>query len=67
MNKTARTLIALLVVLLLTAAGGALAEVIHSGTWGDNLTWSVSDDYTLTISGVGDMQDGALSIYSSSI
>ena len=67
MNKTARTLIALLVVLLLTAAGGALAEVIHSGTWGDNLTWSVSDDYTLTISGVGDMQDGALAIYSSSI
>ena len=67
MKTMPRTLIALLVVLLLTAAGSALAEVIHSGTWGDNLTWSVSDDYTLTISGAGDMQDGALAIYSSSI
>ena len=71
MNKMARTLIALLVVLLLTAAGSALAEVIHSGTWGDNLTWSLSDDNTLTIStisGTGDMRDGSYAgSYSSQI
>lgn len=30
---------------------------IASGTCGDNLTWSLSDDYTLTIDGEGEMRD----------
>lgn len=30
---------------------------VASGTCGDNLTWSLSDDGTLTISGTGDMYD----------
>ncbi len=30
---------------------------IASGTCGDKLTWSLSDDYTLTIEGEGDMTD----------
>lgn len=33
-------------------------EVPTSGTCGDNLTWTLSDDGTLTISGTGRMMDG---------
>ena len=67
MNRMARTLIALLVVLLLTAAGSAMAREVASGKLGENLKWSVRDDYTLTISGAGDIPNGPLAIYSSLI
>ena len=33
------------------------AEVVSSGTCGDNVTWRLSDDGTLTISGTGKMQN----------
>ena len=33
------------------------AETVSSGTCGDNVTWRLSDDGTLTISGKGDMAD----------
>ncbi len=33
------------------------AETVSSGTCGDNVTWRLSDDGTLTISGTGDMAD----------
>ena len=33
------------------------ADVVDSGSCGDNVTWSLSDDGTLTISGTGAMQD----------
>ena len=33
------------------------AEVVDSGTCGDNLTWSLDSDGTLTISGSGKMKD----------
>ena len=33
------------------------AETANSGTCGDNVTWRLSDDGTLTISGTGDMAD----------
>ena len=71
MKRMPRILIALLAVLLLTAAGSALAEELAKGSWGDNLTWSLSDDNTLTIStisGTGDMRDGSYAgSYSSQI
>jgi len=35
----------------------AQADVVDSGTCGDNLTWSLTDDGTLTISGTGAMYD----------
>lgn len=35
------------------------AETIGSGECGDNLTWSLDDNGTLTISGTGDMEDYA--------
>ena len=33
------------------------AEVVASGTCGENLTWTLTDDGTLTISGMGEMTD----------
>lgn len=35
----------------------ASAEVVENGTCGENLTWTLDDDGTLTISGTGDMED----------
>ncbi len=35
----------------------AYAEVVDSGKCGDNLTWTLDDEGTLTISGTGDMYD----------
>lgn len=35
----------------------ASAEVATSGTCGENLTWTLGEDGTLTISGTGDMYD----------
>lgn len=31
------------------------SDVIHSGTHGDNITWEITSDSVLTISGKGDM------------
>lgn len=52
-------LAAILLVLMLTPAAYALEDVhIADGTCGDGITWSL-DGYTLTISGSGEMADGA--------
>lgn len=40
-------------------------EIAASGTCGDNLTWTVSEDGILTISGTGEMYDYVKSGYSS--
>lgn len=65
MKTTARftsLLLALLFCLSMLSAS-ALAEekggaaVIDSGTCGDNLTWTITDDGTLTIKGTGKMDD----------
>ena len=37
--------------------GTYVEELPKSGTCGDNLTWTLSDDGTLTISGTGEMWD----------
>ena len=52
----------LLLVCALTVIGliavQALAEttIIDSGTYGEDLTWTIDSNYRLTISGTGDMQ-----------
>ncbi len=39
------------------AISARAAEVVDSGTCGDNLTWVLDDEGTLTISGTGEMED----------
>ena len=42
---------------LLNADNTSNNEVLYSGVCGDNLTWVLDDEGTLTISGTGDMYD----------
>ena len=42
----------------------AQAAAIESGTCGNNLTWTLTDDGTLTISGTGEMNDYAYDVSS---
>lgn len=51
-------LIAILLVTMLAPAAGALDAHIADGTCGDGISWSL-DGYTLTITGSGEMEDGA--------
>lgn len=52
-------LVAVMLVVVLTPAAAALESVnIASGTCGEGITWSL-DGYTLTITGSGEMEDGA--------
>ena len=46
---------ALCVVLFTLTPPHASAETLDNGTFGDNLTWTLDDVGTLTISGIGDM------------
>ncbi len=39
------------------------AEVVTGGVCGDNVTWTLTDDGTLTISGTGDMSDWVQNVY----
>ena len=56
MKKTNRLLSILLVLLLLcTSIPLAFASTVASGTCGENLTWTLDDAGTLTISGTGKM------------
>ncbi|MBR3704736.1 MAG: leucine-rich repeat protein [Oscillospiraceae bacterium] len=60
MKKMKQLLSVLLVVVMLTGALSArAAEEVASGTCGENLTWVLTDDGTLTISGTGAMDDYA--------
>ena len=43
------------------------AEMISSGTCGDNLTWTLDNEGTLTISGTGEMNNHPWSSYCTSI
>ncbi len=52
------TLLALVLVLALGSASPVrAAEIVTQGTCGENLTWMLTDDGTLTISGSGEMSD----------
>ena len=48
-------LLALCMVLSLLPFGVSAAEIVESGTCGENLTWTLDADGLLTISGKGDM------------
>ena len=63
MKKRMHWILAGVVMLLLCSAlfVGAMAET--SGTCGDNLTWTLDDEGTLTISGTGDMNDYYVNSY----
>ena len=60
-NRLAFILLALVVVcavwLNLAPMEVKAAEIVSSGTCGDNLTWVLIDDGVLTISGTGTMYD----------
>ena len=57
MKRILSILLTLSVVLSLIAAVPVTASAAASGTCGDNLTWTLDDEGTLTISGTGDMWD----------
>ncbi len=50
-------LLTLVMVLSLVPSVAFAAEIVDSGTCGDNLTWTLDDEGTLTISGTGKMGD----------
>ena len=49
-----------LFIALLLASGLAYTLAQQSGSCGDNLTWTLDEDGTLTISGTGEMYDGGI-------
>ena len=55
--KKAMILCALLTLLLAGALTGKAeaAEIVYSGDWGENLSWTLDDEGVLTISGTGDI------------
>ncbi|MBR4720590.1 MAG: leucine-rich repeat protein [Clostridia bacterium] len=57
MKKRIFSLFVILYILLPVAVIPVHAAIVGSGTCGDNLTWTLNDKGTLTISGTGDMKD----------
>ena len=61
LKQTCKRVLSLALCLLLCAAllPGAVwaAEIVDSGTCGDNLTWTLDSEGKLTISGTGEMED----------
>ena len=58
--KSIRGFLLLLAIIVMAAwlpGNAAAAEHVASGTCGENLTWVLTDDGTLTISGTGDMME----------
>ena len=53
MKSIRRIIFAAVVIVALLLVTFAFAE--KSGTWGDNLSWTISDEGVLTISGTGEM------------
>ena len=51
------TLLALTLLIPQTDTPASAAETVESGTCGKNLTWTLDDEGTLTISGTGDMDN----------
>ena len=58
MKKRALSILLALLLLLtpLLALPVSAAELVDSGTCGKNLTWTLDDEGTLTISGTGEMK-----------
>ena len=55
MNMKRILSLALMALLLCMLPVWAMAEIVASGTNGENVNWSLDDEGTLTISGTGDM------------
>ncbi len=51
------TVLCLLVLIPLLAVQSFAADVVDEGKCGDNVTWMLTSDGTLTISSAGDMHD----------
>ena len=61
-----RTMFSVVLLLTLLWCGSALAAgqgIVSKGTCGENLTWSMDEEFTLTISGNGDMIDFRVGSY----
>lgn len=56
-KRVLSALLALVMVLSMLTVGASAAEVVDRGICGDNVTWVLTDDGTLTISGAGAMYD----------
>ena len=57
MSITKRCISLLLVLCLVLSAAPVTVHAVSSGTCGENVTWTLSDDGVLTISGTGPMTD----------
>ena len=57
MKRILSLILAMLMALTILPLNIFAVTVIDSGTCGENLTWTLTDDGTLTISGTGDMYD----------
>ncbi|MFR4354329.1 MAG: leucine-rich repeat domain-containing protein, partial [Oscillospiraceae bacterium] len=57
MKRLVSALLCLCILLTLLPVSAMAAENVSSGSCGDNLTWELDAEGTLTISGTGDMWD----------
>ena len=55
MRKRALLFMVVIAVLLFAISFGVSADIVDEGTCGDNLTWTLDDEGTLTIEGTGAM------------
>ena len=66
-KKTLGLILALLMVFSLLPASAFAANVVQSGTCGENLTWTFDDEGVLTITGTGEMTGAPWESYKDSI
>ena len=67
MKKKVLSIVLVLCLVFTLLPVGAFADTVDSGTCGDNLTWTLDSNGTLTISGTGAMEDYPWRRYRSSI
>ena len=66
-KKLLGLILALLMVFSLLPASAFAANVVQSGTCGENLTWTFDDEGVLTITGTGEMTGAPWESYKDSI
>ena len=66
-KKLLGLILALLMVFSLLSASAFAANVVQSGTCGENLTWTFDDEGVLTITGTGEMTSSPWRSYKDSI
>ncbi len=60
LNKTLSLILAMIMIFGTLPVVSLAADVVHSGSCGENLTWTLDSDGLLTISGSGEMRDWEL-------